>query len=76
VETLLHVDSTSAINWTKKLAKVSSGHVSSMTRRGLEPCSPAAMFQVVDVENVMLLYHLVYGECITRRELLMSKKEV
>jgi len=42
---LLHVDSTSAINWTKKKAKVSRGHVSSMTKRGVERWSPAAMFQ-------------------------------
>jgi len=32
--TLLHVDSTSAINWTKKMGKSLRGYVSSMPRRG------------------------------------------
>jgi len=49
--------------------RISRGHVSSMTRQGVGPCSPAAMFQNFNHDKGVLIRY-------TTREFLVLRKEV
>jgi len=74
---IMHVDSTTAINWTKKKkAKVSRGRVSSMTRRGVEPCSPAVMFQEWQA-GVLCTYPIYYQRvvCVDKGSVIIRYKQ-